>query len=1072
MSLAYMQGMLYPRSSRQTDDTGGDDEGDNAEDDGFESPDDPLAMATALMPASMGITFCVTEETAFEIVVEGALYREVDGSGEAEVDLPEIDTAEDSTGNRGQSRGSERWKRHPIEPSRLLLKAGETFSEPKKCLAEIASISVLPRKLPDGRWLMTISVSNDNESGRPDPSKTIYQANLSVVPTNGTIAPYPTGEYLPPSEEERELQVIYGTHEVYAAGHGVSADWELDENGNCTRVCTQGMPTAHVWRPRFDQLIIREGEEPFADTEIFNLSFLASGKTNRRLLGDRLKAFVAFYEEWIGAQDEIEVPSRLQADADRILSRCRRSAARMHEGVVLLSQDEEVFKAFTLANRAMLMSMSHFARASGATRHDGKQGPFELGDAETGEIDYLSNTKPSWRAFQLAFILQLLPSLCDDQHEDRDAVDVIWFPTGGGKTEAYLLAAALELVRRRLVAGGAGCGTGVINRYTYRFLTSDQFQRTAGMICALEKLRRDLVIEGDTSLGETEFSIGLFVGGEVSPNRVNDSHGSGAYQWCLKLYDAKQPRADNPFPIESCPCCGTLLVPSVERRLPDGQADETYFGFLASPGSFVVRCPEEDCAFHDGIPAYVVDEQILETPPSFLLGTIDKFAMIPWKERGGRILGVGTSNHPPSLIIQDELHLISGPLGTLAGIYEAAFETLVRSGSDASPKVIAATATIRNAGAQCRRIYGREGVVFPSPGLSANDSFFSSMDVGNTDRSRLYVGLMGQGLRSTVAVSWAMAAILQAVKELEEEGNLTTEELDAYWSLVAYHNSKRELGRIANATRDEIPARLKVYAGAEDVERSTDFHVLELKAHAETPIPVARQILGQRHDPPDNPAVDIVPCTNIISVGVDINRLGLMVVNGQPKLTAEYIQASSRVGRGDVPGLVFTCFSPSKPRDRSHYEAFRTFHERFYSYVEPTSVTPGSIPAIERALHAALVTVVRHGTGRRSNADASKFEPSNEKVADIINILLSRLQAAYDAAEDREIRDRLARKLDERIEQWLDWTRGHHDLRYSASRGQQQAALLRRFEDKLVDGVGWHTLQSMRHVDSEIKLKA
>ncbi|WP_143226514.1 DEAD/DEAH box helicase [Actibacterium pelagium] len=1072
MSLAYMQGMLYPRSSAQSGDTGGDDEGENTDGGGFETSDDPLAMATALMPASMGITFCVSRETEFEIVVEGALYHKVDGVGEVENDLPDRDSDENAAGKGDKSNSSECWKRHPIEPSRLPLKAGESLAEPKKCLAEMASISILPRKLPDDRWLMTVSLSNDNEAGRPDPSKTIYQAKLSVVPKSGTIAPYPTGEYLPPSEEERELQVIYGTHEVYAVGHGVSADWELDAAGNCIRVCTQGMPIAHVWRPRFDQLIIREGEAPFADTEIFNLSFLASGKAGRRVLGERLKKFVAFYEEWIGAQEDIDVPTRLQVDADRILSRCRRSAARMHEGVVLLSQDEEVFKAFTLANKAMLMSMSHFARASGAARNDGKQGPFELGEAETGEIDYLSNTKPSWRAFQLAFILQLLPSLCDGQHEDRDAVDVIWFPTGGGKTEAYLLAAALELIRRRLVAGDAGGGTSVINRYTYRFLTSDQFQRTAGMICALEKLRRDLAIEGDRSLGETEFSIGLFVGGEVSPNRITDSYGSGAYQWCLELYDAKQPRADNPFPIESCPCCGTLLVPGVERRLPDGQIDETYFGFLASQRDFVIRCPEEDCDFHEGIPAYIVDEQILESPPSFLLGTIDKFAMIPWKENGGRILGVGTTNHPPSLIIQDELHLISGPLGTLAGIYEAAFETLMRSGSGASPKVIAATATIRNAGAQCRRIYGREGVVFPSPGLSANDSFFSSMDVGNTDRSRLYVGLMGQGLRSTVAVSWAMAAILQAVQELEKDDRLTAKELDAYWSLVAYHNSKRELGRIANATRDEIPARLKVYATAEDVERSTDFHVLELKAHAETPIPVARQLLGQRHDPPESPAIDIVPCTNIISVGVDINRLGLMLVNGQPKLTAEYIQASSRVGRGDVPGLVFTCFSPSKPRDRSHYEAFRTFHERFYSYVEPTSVTPGSIPAIERALHAALVTAIRHGTSYKSNAGASKFEPSDKRVADIIDILLSRLQAAYDAPEDREIRDRLAKKLNHRIEQWLEWTKVHKDLRYSASRGQQQAALLRRFEDKLIDGVGWHTLQSMRHVDSEIKLKA
>ena len=1060
MTLAYMQGMLYPRASEEPDDTGGDDDGDDEGEDGFETPDDPLAMATALMPASMGITFCIREGASVDITVHGARYK----PGERQSSSKDTDEVHGET-----------WKRVPLSPTTIRIEAGAEVPERTACLEGMASVSILPRRLQSGDWLLTVSLSNENDVSRPDPEKTIFQARISAVSVEERFEPYPEGNYLPLGEEERELRVIYRDQAAFAVGHGIAADWELESDGTCRHVTTSALPKAHVWRPRFDELVIREGGDHFNDDGLFNVAMLASDALEPRELFERLERFISFYEKWIEAQKELEVPAGLEKDAERIIKRCIKSAARMREGAQLLAQGGSTFKAFRLANRAMLMSMSHFARASGRSREDGRQGPFELGEAETGPIDYFANTRPAWRPFQLAFILQTLPSLVDENHEDRESVDVIWFPTGGGKTEAYLLAAAFELVRRRLVHGEVGAGTGVINRYTYRFLTSDQFQRTSGMVCALEMLRRVLRDAGDNSLGEAEFSIGLFVGGEVSPNKVNSPaydgkwKSGGALQWCSWLYEAEHPRASNPFPIESCPCCGTLLVPSEKKQLPSGDADLSFYGFVASASSFRIRCPEEDCDFHDGLPTYVVDDQFIRNPTSFLLGTIDKFAMITGKKKGSRFLGENTNTRPPSLIIPDELRIISGPLGTLAGIYEAAFETVVRSTGSPTPKVIAATATIRNASVQCRRTYGRKGIVFPSPGIRAEDTFFARMDVGNTKHSRLYVGLMGQGLRSTVAVSWAIAAILQSVSELE--GQLTVDELDAYWSLVAYHNSKRELGRIVNATRDEIPARLKVYAEAEDVERNTDFDVLELKAHAEVPIPVARQKLGQRHDPPASPAVDIVPCTSIISVGVDIDRLGLMLVNGQPKLTAEYIQASSRVGRGKVPGLVMTCFSPSKPRDRSHYEAFRNFHERFYSFVEPTSVTPGSLPAIKRALHAALVTAVRHGTGLKDNQGARRFDPAEVKSKQVLATLLKRLQAAYPETADHDIRLRLASELDRLTEQWENWRKSNSGLTYVVAPSQQDPALLRRFEDKLVDGVGWHTLQSMRHVDSELALK-
>ncbi len=1072
LSLAYMMGMLFPQEANDDSDLGGDEAEGAAEED----PDDPLSMASALLPSSLGLSVCLAKGSSVEICVDGARYEPLKTADKVRgnetladqsvagivSDEREVAPSEEKTRKRKQE---ERWRRIPLAKTKILV--GEEGLDPTAALEGRANLEVLARKIPDGTTLLTISVSNNAfAKSQRNAAETLFQVSITVKPVAGKILKYPSATFVPPTEDERELQVIFGDQRPYAAGHGVATDWELSGD-ICVSVSTKSLPVAHVWRPNFDNLVAEiDGEETvFKDPELFKIAKLAKREFSTAQLSARLRALVDFYDRWIEGQNRIVVDPDLGEDAKRMIGRCKKSSERMLEGIELLEQNADISRCFALANYAMLVSMAHSERVAGRSRKDNLQGPFELGYADTSSIDYFSKTY-RWRPFQLAFFLQVLPSLAGEGLPDRDLVDVIWFATGGGKTEAYLLVSAFELLHRRIRDGHKGGGTGVINRYTYRFLTADQFQRTAGMICSLEQLRRQLEKEGDKSLGDEPFTVGLFAGEGVSPNTYDQAN-----EKVLELFEAKQPRSTNPFPLESCPCCGTLLVPESERKLPDGSPDVDFYGFKASSNSFLAFCPEEDCEFHKGLPLYFIDDQLYANPPSFLLGVIDKFAMIPWNPMGGRLLGSGTAYSSPSLIIQDELHLISGPLGTLAGIYEAGFEAVIRSTGCEPPKVIASTATIRNAETQCRRIYGRPSAVFPSPGLKAEDSFFSSLDVGNKERSRMYVGLMGQGLRSTISASWAIAATLQSVFELDSKGNATDEQLDAYWTLVAYHNSKRELGRIANATRDEIPTRLKVYASSPLNERPSHFEVLELKAHSETPVPQARQLLSRKHSK-SQPAIDVVPCTNIISVGVDIDRLGLMLVNGQPKLSAEYIQATSRVGRGAVPGLVVTVFSPSKPRDRSHYEAFRDYHERFYSFVEPTSVTPGALPAIDRALHASLVTAVRHGGGLGRNADASRFDPSSGKVKEVLELLEQRLMAAYKEGLEDEERTRISTKLGEKIDAWLGWNSDPGRIKYRMAAGQKGPCLLVRYGNKLTDNVGWHTLQSMRHVDREIELES
>jgi hypothetical protein len=475
--------------------------------------------------------------------------------------------------------------------------------------------------------------------------------------------------------------------------------------------------------------------------------------------------------------------------------------------------------------------------------------------------------------------------------------------------------------------------------------------------------------------------------------------------------------------------------------------------------AFRFNCPNDTCTFHAGLPLNVVDEALYQSPPSMLLGTVDKFAQLPWDDRARSFFG-GPDDHspPPSLILQDELHLISGPLGSLAAPYDAAIDAVIAARSGRS-KRICSTATIRNAREQVQGLYGRRAAVFPPPCSAWDDAFFF-----RTQRSlpgRTYVGVMGQGyIKPVVAMAWTAAALLQSVKEVPLD--LTT--LDAYWTLLAYHNSRRELGRTLSAARDEIQARVKAIATSAALVRPIG-EPLELSAQSSKNLGEAIESLEKPHDSKD-PAVDLVPCTSIISVGVDLERLGLMLVNGQPKLTSEYIQATSRVGRGDVPGLVVSLFAATKPRDRSHYEDFRAFHESIYRHVEPTSVTPYALPARERTLHAAIVAAIRHGTQYGSNASAKSIDFKNPAVTAIIEEVSSIMRAS-DPSESAAI----TALVRDRMKEWEDLASSGFGLLYERRHaGQAFTSLLSEFGSAPGTSL-WPTMNSVRNVDSEAGLK-
>ena len=873
LHLNYMMGVLYARGTgaqklgldEATPDGREDEAGDSGGEDQADIGVSGLDDAFSLLPSSVGFSFCVESGTQIHVSARAGQYRREEG---------------------GRATGE--WKRSQLDETiEFEVASGEAAEEP--IFGGKASVRLHSRNLAGGACISTLTIVNEQEAGpRSDASKDLFQVELQCKAVDRKFNPYPATKITHSDDSEVDRALRISGLQPYAAGHGASVTWESTGEGVDT-IGLEFLPAEYVGRPIFDNIMI--GNREFEGKKVFNLSYISGTETGPDELCDALGNMIDFYEEWKNQLDTTAFDDlRVRELAENRVADIGAALGRMRAGTEIIRNDAQVYRAFQLANRAMLIQMVHAKRLRDANA------PLDLGQAEFSDIDYLAESGYSWRPFQLAFLLVVLESLVNKESADRGAVDLIWFATGGGKTEAYLLVAAFELLFRRIKHGRRGGGTAVINRYTYRFLTADQFERTARLACALERVRRPRRDE----LGTEPFTVGLWVGLALTPNSYTE-----AVNRLDELRDSlATDEPANAFQVEMCPDCGTRLFPTTRTRDEHGGDDWSHYGFRATGASFKSFCPDRRCLFHEQLPLSMVDKDLYQHPPSFLIGTIDKFAMMAWKEESGTFLASNGTHEPPSLIIQDELHLISGPLGTLAGIYEAAFECVIKQlNGGCSPKFIASTATISNAAEQCRRLYAKDTKIFPSPGVSSSDSFFSRID-DDANRSRLYLGVMGQGIRNTVAVYWAIAAILQGVHEIE----MGDGERDSYWSLLAYHNSKRELGRTRNAVSDEISDRMKVYCDVDNRRRILG-EPLEVSSNAVKSVSSVRGEMSRKHTP-ESPAVDVIPCTNMISVGIDVDRLGIMFVNGQPKLMSEYIQATSRVGRRSIPGLVVTCFSP------------------------------------------------------------------------------------------------------------------------------------------------------------------
>lgn len=985
----YLTGILWPLEStmESDDDDGALDDEDDAEEGG------QVAVFGQMKPSTMGITFGVKtgEVPRFTIEYEFAGYL---------MSLQEDDSGKKELWQRKHLGGM--LEHELTDEQDRLLKLDTSGTEVD------VRIHIRNKSLQDLR-LVTVTLINYSsleEGDKIDGNlKSIFQTGLKIRITDPLELVGLPDDRLPIDEDEKSTQLLYSEELSYAVGHQCSATWSPKDE-KIREIETSWIPVETV--PMFSQA----GHAVFANViKSGGLSAKSLATSSRQEVVKTLFDLSEGYEKWVNIQKEnlSKFSKDFRLTGERHINECHGILDRIRKGIKVLESDDKAFGAFQIANQAMALQHSWKF-----TAHD------PMADL-------------AWRPFQIAFILLTLDSICNRESEDRETLDLLWFPTGGGKTEAYLALIAFGATYKRLKNETQGVwGNYAIMRYTLRLLTAQQFERASAMILALELIRRESNVENrHFNLGETSFSIGLWVGDGATPNR---------YETAKKNKQAEF--GSTAEQILKCYICKSKLhwVYSDDRE------------------EVRPKCISKDCALGPTFglwPVSTVDDDIYRLRPTLLIGTVDKFAQLPRKAETRALFGFKSAN-PSELIIQDELHLISGPLGTIVGAYEMAIDWLLTSGG-VRPKVIGSTATIRRAQSQVRALFDRKSAQFPPPGLTYKDSGFAVID--EEKPGRLYVGLSNAGRSAKFSLQAIAGSLLQS-GGLEKLGDVKSR--DGYSTLLMYFNNLRELGAAIVQVLDDVSDSIDMFArrrGEEHREIDPPRELTSTRTQSE--IIEILEDLNKKCDSPEK--IDVVLATNMVSVGVDVPRLGLMQVNGQPKTRSEYIQATSRVGRSDSPGLVIVVHNVLRARDRSHFETFANWHRRLYRDVEATSVTPFASRARDRTLRTIIASMVRHSDPKM--LDDPKLENANPKL---LQQIVAEIERRVAAVEPGVLGD-VSKEIDEILNEWQS-----RDVRYYLDEKPDRIknSLLQRAERYVqkiaagsLPGYAWPIMGAMRSVE-------
>jgi len=955
-------------------------------------------------------------------------------------------------------------------------------------------IDVRQKTVSTDEYYIYISLINTSQEDFRNISSFMFQTQIRVILKDSILLPLRKKKIsLNCYTEESVLEQNYSKLRAYAKGRVTSAIWkeldpiqsapgiiegsaifdwpdkevipnEQDRNDflNCD-VRTEWLPTYQHKAPSTAKIDVSSGYKPNPS----DLAEISDPHDLEKALLPLLEAYQIFINNQKAEANNLT--------SEKIVENLERTHSRMRSGLDFLIKNTDARLAFKFANKAISLQQ-----------------------------EWTKKTVYDWYPFQLGFILQVIRGVSDQESEDRRICDLLWFPTGGGKTEAYLALVAYILAYRRLKGMSGddsypmlGYGTAIISRYTLRLLTIQQFRRASALIIACEYLRRKgWGLKQDQMWGDSEFSLGLWVGGNVSPNSLTDGwYKNKIIPGAFKLLRNKENGKENSEPAQllNCPSCNAILslpyeklnpepvslyLTTEKKGLPSISALELHslkikdlsakivFNYensqivkinitpskeiskkdlqhffrilirdhqfprilccdVTRPGYFFdwkprkdrklkeidfhIICPNPDCPLSGEwdldvkslseqeirsslpyfklqnrdkygkfpLPIFTVDDHLYRNHPSFIIATVDKFARMAFLPKVGSFFGKISKNsryydknnpnktlRPPDIFIQDELHLIEGPLGSMVGIYEVAISFL--SEIDGwSPKYITATATIRNAESQVKALYRRKVNIFPPLALSAEDNFFArSPEVSQRVEdgpSRLYIGVCVSGLSPQTTGMYLWGTMLQLVKEKVENAGNSGRKYDPYWTIVGYFNSRRELAAVSNLIRQDVveflgqrwgPKKARVLEQNDSIELSSRVDSIKLPAYLER---ISAPSLCNNSVYNTNTVV----ATSILGTGIDIDRLGIMIVHGQPKTTSQYIQSTGRVGR-KYPGIVISFLRSTRIRDMDHYENFVGYHRSLYKSVEPVPVYPFSPGVIDRSIGPVIVSILRN----------------------------------------------------------------------------------------------------------------
>ncbi len=1068
----YMAGILYPQDSEVEQEDVSTEISDGADQEVSDK-----SVLNSLNPSSFGLTCMLDHNTStIQAKIEYGIYFRLKNSAPPPPIL---------------------FERHHFDES-FTIPVPNIFE--KNLEISYGKIKVNFKKTKEGILCNVYLINTHKEFNSAKSKNIIYQPRIEIISEKNQII-HTTGTTFSGLRglDDDLFDLIFENKRNFGFGHGCAVSWNDDEiNGKCI---------GRIWTdfiPEYEQNTIEPVDAQGDLNSCVDMKKLSEIDDFTKY-SEELSILPEAYNKWI--KSELEEKIHLidnKPTAEKQILHCHEASQRILEGIKIISSDPIAGKAFQFMNKVMLIQRTCSKTALLNIEHDVFEPPI------------IENASGTWRLFQIGFILMNIKSFLpekndakdiegkkideDDIRKSREIADLLWFPTGGGKTEAYLGIIAFTMAVRRLSAKKnqgypdiQAYGISVLMRYTLRLLTIQQFQRAATLMCACEYVRR----QSPEIWGTMQFLVGLWVGLAATPNALKmgtDNYSSAEYAILNSRKTGKSPDEHNPMQLLNCPWCGQKL----DALCYDVKEDADF----KLPERLRAYCKNKKCFFHKNnrvssghevcIPILTVDEDIYKWCPSLLISTVDKFAQITFNEKISNLFGKvnkfcnkhgfldnlktkdhtkshGTEVHPyfsiekltpPDLIVQDELHLISGPMGTLTALYETAIDYFCKNTKrEMRPKIIASTATTKSASSQIDTLFNRkETKIFPPQGFEFGNTFFSGTN--KEKAGKIFLGISPTGRSQLTILAMSAASFMRKIRNLKENG-IDEKILDPYYTLVSYFNSKRELGGAYGTFSDTVPdyfnqifnniEKKQPYAVTQltgltkeeeskseesELAETTEVKYLKIKTPYFDEL-TSRKNSGEipdilkRLSTPLPDAYDYLLCTNMLSVGVDVQRLGLMIVNGQPKNHSEYIQATGRIGRSH-PGLILTIYNSLKPRDLSHFENFKLYHSAFFKYVEPISITPFSSRARDKGLFAICVGMLRNMVPILS--DPENFDSGNLDIRNAVNAIKEEFRKRVDETDFEQLEDTL-QEIDNYLEAWGKYAKdsGPKSLKYKST---------------------------------------